>query len=556
MATGTTPTGTVRTGATGRAPQPQRSPFDKVGQLWGSLPPRSRTFIMIGAMVLFFVFAIFFNVKHANAPISLFDTPITSDDVNQIGVELNRMGIPYTINETGNNILIAPQLRPKAKMELAMKGLPRRPVITTGTPAANGGSPRSSEELNQQRLQQLEGDITMIIRQLDGVSDAYVKIVVPKEKFFEDEQEPAKAAIMLKLQPGYENISAEAIKGITQVVANSVPQLKPENVEIVDTNGRVLSHRPEEKGMSMQTGDPTRRSTQWDQQQQVEKRLEQKAQEMLDQVLGPGRSVVKVSAELNWDQSKITKEDFGGPANLKGEVTIGRHYESEDYRESSTKRSSGGGQQISMAGTTKKPKGEYHKEKVVENKKVNTTKTETLTAPGAIKMLSVAVTVDDFIKEDQRRAIQATVKRAVGFNEARGDSIAVAVTPFEKGVMDLMAQDMRSRGSAPPAYRSAAPPFNTDWMVKVAAIPFALLIVVMAVFLFRQKRAEQDKASLVLAAGSPATVNDISDLLSDKGGRTTPPAVHRNTTEQLEKLAKEKPTKVAELLKTTWLAEK
>jgi hypothetical protein len=56
------------------------------------------------------------------------------------------------------------------------------------------------------------------------------------------------------------------------------------------------------------------------------------------------------------------------------------------------------------------------------------------------------------------------------------------------------------------------------------------------------------------------TATSITDHFTEKSGKTNAPATTSgatqvNTTDELEKLVKERPTKVAEMLKSTWLSQ-
>jgi flagellar biosynthesis/type III secretory pathway M-ring protein FliF/YscJ len=95
-------------------------------------------------------------------------------------------------------------------------------------------------------------------------------------------------------------------------------------------------------------------------------------------------------------------------------------------------------------------------------------------------------------------------------------------------------------------------------MLMAMLVPTTILLSILTIFLLKQRRVQADRQGLVMTMGPGATTSDISDLLSDKIGRSTATTqtTRVNNTEQLEKLAKEKPTKVAELLKSTWLSDR
>ncbi|MFH0802350.1 MAG: hypothetical protein V2A78_08220, partial [bacterium] len=61
----------------------------------------------------------------------------------------------------------------------------------------------------------------------------------------------------------------------------------------------------------------------------------------------------------------------------------------------------------------------------------------------------------------------------------------------------------------------------------------------------------------VLSMGPAETLSPLSDFLHDKiGTAVLAPDTRINTNERLEKLAREKAPKLAEMLKSTWLVEK
>jgi hypothetical protein len=76
-----------------------------------------------------------------------------------------------------------------------------------------------------------------------------------------------------------------------------------------------------------------------------------------------------------------------------------------------------------------------------------------------------------------------------------------------------------------------------------------------SIYLLKQHRVQTDRSNVHLGPSGGSTSTDIADLLTDKSGKVTAVAdTQVNKSDALERLAKEKPTKVAELLKSTWLS--
>jgi flagellar M-ring protein FliF len=90
--------------------------------------------------------------------------------------------------------------------------------------------------------------------------------------------------------------------GIVAFVARSVEGLLPENVTLVDTNGHLLSDPHASESGSI--------TTQMDYRREMESYLASKAEGMLAQVLGPGRAVVRVTADINFQRLREKKETY------------------------------------------------------------------------------------------------------------------------------------------------------------------------------------------------------------------------------------------------------
>jgi len=281
----------------------------------------------------------------------------------------------------------------------------------------------------------------------------------------------------------------------------------------------------------------------------IEKNLEQKVQEMLDQVLGPGKAVVKVSAEMDFSQVETKTKNVTEGVNTAESINL------EELKHGDKKGAEEEGTQMGIPLSTKAKKStDYGKEvKIIKHEPSVQEKRVVDTSP-RLKKLSVGVMVDN-LKPDQVATIEQVVREAVGIDSSRGDSIAVKSMPFNyQSLYDNMRDQMNSNSLTPPPLSRLS---RQNWMPYTMMIPMVLILGVLAIFLLKQRKVVIDQSRMVFTHGPTATASDISDLLTDKSGKAPPlPTTQVNTTEELEKLAKEKPTRVAELLKSTWLSEK
>ncbi|MEW6281969.1 MAG: flagellar M-ring protein FliF C-terminal domain-containing protein, partial [Candidatus Eremiobacterota bacterium] len=200
--------------------------------------------------------------------------------------------------------------------------------------------------------------------------------------------------------------------------------------------------------------------------------------------------------------------------------------------------------------------GEYVNTKKARKVEVPKTTQRVVDRSPRVRRISCSVAVDN-IPEEQRAQIAGLVREAAGLDESRGDTLTVVSMPFAKA-MDQQIKDMASAMATGTTPRPAAPGMGLSPQIVAMMMffPAMILLALVAVFLLKQHRVQQDKSAILLGASSGATASDISDLLNEKSGKSQTIGETRvNTTEQLEKLAKEKPTKVAEMLKSTWLSQ-
>jgi flagellar M-ring protein FliF len=245
-----------------------------------------------------------------------------------------------------------------------------------------------------------------------GVADAQVHLAIQKSSFLRQSEPAAEASVVLALRAGARPDDS-MVDGIAFLVASSVEGLTRDNVTVLDDTGRLLSS-PDD------TGTPSGLTNrQLAVRQDVEGYLEDKAYELVEQMVGPGNATIRVAANLNFDQIGRTVEQL----DPDQQVTV-----SEDRSEITPQTEEQGASSITV------------------NTLYDTPKTvETLNRNGArIERLTVAVLVNHRLVGDADQAqyeprppqemaqVEALVRNAVGITDARGDAITVANVPFDR----------------------------------------------------------------------------------------------------------------------------
>jgi len=390
--------------------------LNKIKRLFDQLTTRQK--IAFGTVTSVVIVALFILFVWAGRPeYALLYSKLEPTDASQIIEDLKANSIPYKLQAGGTTILVPQKEIYELRLRYAGQNL-----ISSGHVGyelfdnQNMGLTDFMQKVNLKRA--LEGELANTINQIEAVVQSRVHLAIPEAALFEEEQKKTTASVILKLKPRVA-LDRMQINGIAQLVAGSVEGLKPENVIIVDTFGKVLSKndsRDDEISMS---------SSQYELQKNVEKYLSEKAQSMLDQVLGPNNAIVRISAILNFEKiSRVTEKIDPDNTVILSE---------EKNTETSARRDT----------TT------FSSENSITNYEFNKVKEQFESSIGEIKNLSVAVFVNGVKQKNAdnetvnvpRTAEEITiiteiVKAAVGFREDRNDQISVHQLAFDQSIIE------------------------------------------------------------------------------------------------------------------------
>jgi flagellar M-ring protein FliF len=359
----------------------------------------------------------------ANRPeYALLYSNLDAADTSKIIEHLKANSIPYQLRDGGSTVFVKKDFVYELRIKFAGENL-----ISSGAVGYelfdknNLGLTDFMQRINLKRA--LEGELSSTINQIESIVQSRVHLVTPERALFEEHQPKSTASVVLKLKPHTE-LDRKQISGIANLVAASVEGLHSENVIIVDTYGRVLTKNEErdvEIGMS---------SSQYELKKNVEKYLSDKAQSMLDKVLGQNNSIVRISAELNFEKINRTSEKID-PDNTA-------ILSEERNEETSTNRD-----------TTL-----YKRENTITNYELNKVVEHYEGSVGDVKHLAIAVFVNGVYKNEEEpnvarsdeeiQKITQIVKNAVGFNESRNDQIEVEQLAFDRSLLDRENEIMAS----------------------------------------------------------------------------------------------------------------
>lgn len=365
---------------------------------------------------------------------------LSTKDSGLILEQLKAQKIPYKIDGGGSIIKVPESQIAELRIQLAATGLPEGGGV--GFEIFDKTSLSTTDFVqNINYIRAIEGELARSIAQLKEVISAKVHITMPKRSVFIEDQEAAKASIVLKLRPGA-RVSGNIVPAILHLTAQSVEGLKPENIAIVDVYGSLLS-KPSD-GSEGDVFDDKQMAYQ----KKMENSFSRKIIDLLEPIVGAGKVRANVRLALDFNKIETTEE------------TVDPDQIAKVSEKSETSSSTGGtiaggipgvSSNVAQAGARQGAAASSPSKTKTENSLVNyevsKRVTHTVRPVGEIQKISAAVVVDDGVqvsvvngelqKVPQKRtpeelsALTRIVQAAVGFNVTRGDTVEVVNLAFD-----------------------------------------------------------------------------------------------------------------------------
>jgi len=400
---------------------------------WGNLPT-TRKLIIGGAAAAVLAGIIGLAIWSGRTDYSVLFSDLSTEDTMAIEDELYAARVPFKHSSDGKSIMVPASDVYKMRLRLANKGLPEVGAVGfEGFDKTDFGMTDFIQQLKYQRALQVE--LGRTITQLKEVMTARVHIVLPRQSVFTENEQPAKASVVLNLRPGA-RLNIGQTDGIVHLIASAVEGLQKENVTILDTSGRMLATSGEESIVN---------SSQLEYQRVVESELESQVQEMLDKVLGTNKATIQIAAEIDFSTTETSSEVYD-PEN-----TVVKSEKSVEYK---SKGGVGGASGVPGVTSNITPTAqstntsEHDRADATTEYEVSKTVKHTLDRPGKINKLSVAVVVDNKTvdgvstpwTQQELKDVEDLVRNAVGMDTTRGDpKIEVRNIPFDTSLQQEVA---------------------------------------------------------------------------------------------------------------------
>ncbi|MFT2746542.1 flagellar basal-body MS-ring/collar protein FliF [Helicobacter pylori] len=394
--------------------------------------------VLITALLVFLLLYPFKEKDYAQGGYGVLFERLDSSDNALILQHLQQNQIPYKILKD-DTILIPKDKVYEERITLASQGIPKTSKVGFEIFDTKDFGATDFDQ-NIKLIRAIEGELSRTIESLNPILKANVHIAIPKDSVFVAKEVPPSASVMLKLKPDMK-LSPTQILGIKNLIAAAVPKLTTENVKIVNENGESIGEGDileNSKELALE---------QLHYKQNFENILENKIVNILAPIVGGKNKVVaRVNAEFDFSQKKSTKETFDPNNVVRSEQNL------EEKKEGAPKKQVGGVPGVvSNIGPVQglkdnKEPEKYEKSQNTTNYEVGKTISEIKGEFGTLVRLNAAVVVDGKYKialkdgvntleyeplsDESLKKINALVKQAIGYNQNRGDDVAVSNFEF------------------------------------------------------------------------------------------------------------------------------
>ncbi len=347
-------------------------------------------------------------------------------DANSVVETLREEGVSYELKSGGTAVYVPREKVYELRLQFASEGTISKGQIGYELfDRDNLGMTDFMQKMNKKRA--LEGELARTITNIQQVQMARVHLVLPERSPFRNGEVEASASVVI--QPaGSGSLNPRQIEGIAALVAGAVEGMSNASVTVIDAQGNMLSDpNADDPNVSLT-------STQLEMQQEVEQHLTESGQSMLNQMLGAGEAIVRVSAKLDFSR-RVSQRDLIDP---ESRTIISEENLNEEGPDDAA-------------------------ESTVRNYELSRTQERFESSVGDISHLTVSVMLNhkrttangngdgnqtagrEPYTEDELQEIESIVKNAVGFDPERGDRFAIHQTRFDTSVDDKIVSQMQDQ---------------------------------------------------------------------------------------------------------------
>jgi flagellar M-ring protein FliF len=426
-----------------------------------------RRIIVVGATIAMFAAVLGLARMAAQPSYALLYAGLEPGTAGEVVKSLEATGAQYDVR--GGAIFVEAARRDELRLTLASQGLPKNSVQGYELLDSLTGFGTTSQMFDAAYWRAKEGELARTIMSSPHIQSARVHLARPNSQGLRSIT-PGSASIAVTTTDG--SLSASHAKALKFLVSSAVSGLSPEDVSVIDGRGGLIGGDDTETSAA---GGGSRADM-----------LRKNIERLLEARVGYGNAVVEVTVETVTERESILERVI----DPESRVAISSETEettnnSSDSRDSNVSVASNLPAGDGGASGQSSANGSETRERV--NYEVSETTREILRAPGAIRKISVAVLVDgkralndqgeevwEARPDEELSALRELVASAVGYDEARGDTITLKSMEFEP-VID-------AGSSASPGLLAS---LNLDLMSIIQLVVLAIVTLILGLFVLR-----------------------------------------------------------------------
>jgi flagellar M-ring protein FliF len=425
---------------------------------------------------------------------------LSGERFTELAQALERARIPYRVGDNSDALEVPRSQLAHARVAAAGDAVSVAPSVGLEIfNEADFSANDFAQRINYQRA--LQGELTRTIQTVEGVRSARVHVVLADEGLFKRDTGKASAAVTLAMQPG-KVLTRAQVRGIQRLVAASIPQIRIDDVVVLDDSGLGLSRAGAD-------GDGDLSSAQLDAKRQADQYFEQKLTRLLQEIVPQSIVSVSVDTTLDHKQVKVTSEE---PIAVR-DTHVAGPAAGVLVRERETQHGRGAGLvPASEDASVDNFEREYEY-------KVGQRIEQALSTPGSIERISVAVAIQGAPAELDGGAIEKLVSHAVGIDQGRGDSLSVMLMPRAAPTLSATSPPLENRGAVSVKDRELRRVSTRTEVLSFPPIVVALAVAAVLALLFFLLRGMQRRAAAPSDAEVDALAAKVRQWLNDGAKR-------------------------------------
>ncbi|MBW7573348.1 flagellar basal-body MS-ring/collar protein FliF [Caproiciproducens faecalis] len=471
--------------------------IDPIVAFWGNLTKKKKIIVLIvaGAIILISVIAgILLNMQ----PYVVLYPGMEQEEAVQVMNELRDRNISY--KEDNGTVYVPKDKENALRMELANEGYPK---TAPNYDFFTNNVDIMSTDFEKKTIEkyQLNQRLESVIKTLDSIKNANVTISIPESSGYawDENAEATTASVTVTLATG-KTLEASQVNGIKQLVAKSVPNLKTDDVAVIDTaTGNELNGSDEGSQVNISQF-----------KLQIEKEFENDIEKNVLKVLTPvfGQNNVKVTAKSVMDVDKKVQEivTYNPSQDNKGvinESNVQKEQESNGQKTGGSTGTESNTETTTYPGVTVNGDTIYTKDSESYKYLVSQVKQQIQGDAASVKDMTISIAVNKETMGDAQK--QDIAKLAAYAAAIQPDKVAVYNSVFPNG------GDQPTSGPV-----STMPPLNQILILGGAAL-LTLLIVIVIIVVVARRRKKKRMLELAQLEGeeNPEESSELKDRLDN-----------------------------------------